>query len=93
MISCLGVPFSGYSVFSWLQFYKSEFIGLNNKYNYLIFNFFLYLFFNKINPVKDCRFEIARNGYYQFLLRIDINNISAIANSRIDPFIFINNPP
>ena len=39
-------------------------------------NFFLYLFFNKLNSVKHCWFEIAGNRYYQFLLGIDINRQS-----------------
>ena len=49
--------------------------------------------FNKINSVKHCWLKITGNRYYQFLLGIDVNNISTIADSRITSLIFINNPP
>ena len=60
---------------------------------FFLFHFFLYVFFDKIDPVKDCRFEIAGNRRNQFLLGIDINNISAIADRRIGALVFIKDPP
>ena len=50
-------------------------------------------FFYEIDPVKNCRLEIGGNSDHQVGIRIHINDISAVADGRINSFPGMNNPP
>ena len=49
--------------------------------------------FNKIHPVENSWPKVGRNGNNDILLRIYIDNISAVPDSCINILIRMNNPP